>query len=185
MNFMNRLHNAINDEKKLTENGARGYAATGSALVDLNFAAASLRSRTEAEIVRGFIPAFYEDRVLAIKWLFFLRDVRGGLGERRSLRIIIRYLAESAPELIGGLIDLMAEYGRYDDLLCLFDTPLEEAALTALMRQLERDVINSETTGKVSLCAKWMPGNNTSSPESRRDAANAGTGRCCPLCGRI
>lgn len=96
MNFMNRLHNAINDEKKLTENGARGYAATGSALVDLNFAAASLRSRTEAEIVREFIPAFYEDRVLAIKWLFFLRDVRGGLGERRSFRIIIRYLAESA-----------------------------------------------------------------------------------------
>lgn len=171
MNFMNRLHNAINDEKKLTENGARGYAATGSALVDLNFAAASLRSRTAAEIVRGFIPAFYEDRVLAIKWLFFLRDVRGGLGERRSFRIIIRYLAESVPELISGLIDLMAEYGRYDDLLCLFDTPLEEAALTALMRQLERDVINSETTGKVSLCAKWMPGNNTSSPESRRDAA--------------
>ena len=37
MNFMDRLHNAINDEKKLTENGARGYAATGSALVDLNF----------------------------------------------------------------------------------------------------------------------------------------------------
>lgn len=51
--------------------------------------------------------------------------------------------------------------------MCLFGTPLEEAALTALMRQLEQDVINSETTGKVSLCAKWMPGNNTSSPESR------------------
>lgn len=80
MNFMDRLHNAINDEKKLTENGARGYAATGSALVDLNFAAASLRSRTAAEIVRGFIPAFYEDRVLAIKWLFFLRDVRAAWG---------------------------------------------------------------------------------------------------------
>ena len=65
MNFMDRLHRVINNEKKLTENGARGYAATGSALVDLNFAAASLRNRTAAEIVRGFIPAFYEDRVPA------------------------------------------------------------------------------------------------------------------------
>ena len=83
--FCKTYFSTVSDEKKLTENGARGYAATGSALVDLNFAAASLRSRTEAEIVRGFIPAFYEDRVLAIKWLFFLRDVRGGLGERRSL----------------------------------------------------------------------------------------------------
>ena len=49
----------------------------------------------------------------------FPAGCKGGLGERRSFRIIIRYLAESASELIGGLIDLTAEYGRYDDLLCL------------------------------------------------------------------
>lgn len=196
MNFMERLHSMINDSKKITENGAAGYATTGKALVDLNFAAASLRSMTEEEMIRKFIPAFYEDRILAMKWLFFLRDARGGLGERRTFRVIFRYLAESNPEMTDGLIDLMAEYGRYDDLLCLFDTPLENAALTAIKEQLGQDLINMERAAaggrcgndirmsrdipeeisgadstNVSLCAKWMPGNNTSSPESRRNAA--------------
>lgn len=196
MNFMERLHSMINDSKKTTENGAAGYATTGKALVDLNFAAASLRSMTEEEIITKFIPAFYEDRILAMKWLFFLRDARGGLGERRTFRVILRYLAESNPEMADGLIDLMAEYGRYDDLLCLFDTPLEDAALTVIKEQLEQDIINMERAAaggrcgndirmsrdipeemagadstNVSLCAKWMPGSNTSSPESRRNAA--------------
>ena len=171
MNFMERLHTMINDNKKMTENGARGYATTGKALVDLNFAVASLRSMTEAEIIKKFIPAFYEDRMLAMKWLFFLRDVRGGLGERRTFRIIIRYLAENAPEMISGLVDIMAEYGRYDDLLYLFNTPLENEVLAVLKGQLEQDVINMKESGKISLCAKWMPGNNNSSQESRRDAA--------------
>lgn len=171
MNFMERLHTMINDTKKKTENGAVGYATTGKALVDLNFAVASLRSMTETEIIKKFIPAFYEDRMLAMKWLFFLRDVRGGLGERRTFRIIIRYLAGNAPEMISGLADIMAEYGRYDDLLYLFNTPLENEVLAVLKRQLEQDVINMKESGKISLCAKWMPGNNTSSQESRRDAA--------------
>ena len=171
MNFMERLHTMINDNKKMTENGARGYATTGKALVDLNFAVASLRSMTEAQIIKKFIPAFYEDRMLAMKWLFFLRDVRGGLGERRTFRIIIRYLAGNAPEMINGLVDIMVEYGRYDDLLYLFNTPLEKEVLAVLKGQLEQDVINMKESGKISLCAKWMPSNNTSSRESRRDAA--------------
>lgn len=171
MNFMERLHTMINDNKKITENGARGYTTTGKALVDLNFAVASLRNMTEEQIIKKFIPAFYEDRMLAMKWLFFLRDVRSGLGERRTFRIIIRYLAGNAPEMISGLVDIMAEYGRYDDLLYLFGTPLENEVLTALKRQLEQDIMNMKESGKISLCAKWMPGNNTSSKESRRDAA--------------
>ncbi|MBD5484493.1 MAG: DUF2828 family protein [Lachnospiraceae bacterium] len=170
MNFMERLHTMINDTKKKTENGAVGYATTGKALVDLNFAVASLRSMTEAQIIKKFIPAFYEDRMLAMKWLFFLRDVRGGLGERRTFRIIIRYLAGNDPKMINGLIDIMAEYGRYDDLLCLFETPLENAVLTVLKEQLERDIINMKESEKISLCAKWMPGNNTSSQQSQREA---------------
>lgn len=171
MNFMERLHMTINNKKKITENGATGYETTGKALVDLNFAVASLRNMSEAEIVKRFIPAFYEDRILAMKWLFFLRDIRGGMGERRSFRIIVRYLAEREPGMIGRLVEVMAEYGRYDDLLCLFDTPLEKTVLAVLAKQLREDIAHKEEAGKISLCAKWMPGNNTSSQEARKNAA--------------
>ena len=171
MGFMEKLHIVLDNCVKLTENGALGYETTGKALVDLNFAVASLRNQDEEEIVKRFSPAFYEDRMLAMKWLFFLRDVRGGLGERRTFRVIMKYLAKSFPEMVNALVGIMAEYGRFDDLLCLFDTPVEETALLVLREQLEKDVQNMENGESVSLCAKWMPGNNTSSEESQRMAA--------------
>ncbi len=170
MNFMDKLHTVLNQSGKYTENGAFGYETTGKALVDLNFAVASLRNEGERQIVDRFIRAFYEDRTLAMKWLFFLRDARGGLGERRTFRIIIKYLAGSFPEMVGGLIEIMAEYGRFDDLLCLFDTPVEKKAMTVLKAQLEKDVRDMGGNRSISLCAKWMPGNNTSSKETRQNA---------------
>lgn len=171
MSFMEQLHTTLNERKAYTENGAAGYATSGKALVDLNFAVSSLRKESEPEIISRFLAAYYEDRALAVKWLFFLRDVRGGLGERRSFRILFRHLAKSAPGLAGRLAGLTAEYGRFDDLLCLFDTPAEHTALTLLKTQLEQDAANRAASRQISLCAKWMPGNNTSSPASRQAAA--------------
>jgi len=171
MPFMEQLHMTLNNRKKRTENGAVGYETTKSALVDLNFAAASLRNQEEAQIIKQFIPAFYEDRILAVKWLFFLRDVRGGLGERRSFRILIRYLAASFPEMAKSLIPIMADYGRFDDLLCLLDTPVEETVLTVLAAQLKNDFENLACGRDISLCAKWMPSNNASSKVTKKSAA--------------
>lgn len=171
MNFMELLKNNLNNQKIRTENGAIGYQTTGKALVDLNFAVASLRNENEAQIIKRFLPAFYEDQLLALKWLFFLRDVRGGLGERRSFRIIMRSLATSTPELAEKLIALMAEYGRFDDLLYLFDTPVEQTVLATLKQQLEDDVQSMEQSASVSLCAKWMPSGNASSKDSKHKAA--------------
>lgn len=158
----------LGDRKSVTENGAVGYETSKSALVDLNFAVASLRNATEEKIIRQFIVAFNEDRVLAMKWLFFLRDARGGLGERRTFRIIIRYLATGYTDMVAALVEVMAEYGRYDDLLVLLDTPVEDKVLSYIAMQLKEDVINKENHRSISLCAKWMPGNNTSSKESKR-----------------
>lgn len=170
MNFMEKLHNTLMDRKIVTENGALGYETTKSALVDLNFAVASLRNKSEDEIIRRFVKAFHEDRMLAMKWLFYLRDVRGGLGERRSFRVIMRYLATAHTDMVEALVEIMAEYGRFDDLLVLLDTPVEEKVLVCLCNQLKEDVVNKEYGNSVSLCAKWMPGINTSSEESRRQA---------------
>lgn len=168
MNFMDMVHNTLKDRKVVTENGALAYETTKSALVDLNFAVASLRNKSEDEIVRKFFLAFHEDRMLAMKWLFYLRDIRGGLGERRSFRVIMKYLATAYTDMVEALVEIMAVYGRYDDLLLLLDTPVEKKVLTCICNQLKEDVVNREYGNPISLCAKWMPGNNTSSEESRR-----------------
>ncbi len=139
MGFMDSLEDVLLKRKAVTENGALGYATTGKALVDLNFAVSSLRNESEEEIIKRFVKAYYEDKVLAVKWLFFLRDIRGGLGERRSFRIIFSYLAASAQQMAERLVPLVAEYGRFDDLLCLLDTPLEENVLAFIKKQLDTD----------------------------------------------
>ena len=84
-NFMSAVKGTLNDEfnVSVTENGAVGYRTSGKELLDINFAVASLRRADPKDIYDRFMRAFFEDKVTAMKWLFFARDVRGGLGERR------------------------------------------------------------------------------------------------------
>lgn len=86
-NFMDGIKSTLNNEcnVSVTENGAVGFRTTGKALLDLNFAVASLRSASEHDISQRFTKAFFEDKLMAMKWLFYARDVRGGLGERPAV----------------------------------------------------------------------------------------------------
>ena len=70
-NFMDGLKSTLNDERVTTENGAVGFRTTGRSLLDLNFAVASLRSASEKEIRDRFSKAFFEDKMAAMKWLFY------------------------------------------------------------------------------------------------------------------
>ena len=123
MDFMNAVRQTLNNEYNvsITENGAVGYRTTGKELLDLNFAVASLRKMPDAEVAKRFKKAFCEDQILAMKWLFYARDVRGGLGERRLFRVVLADLVQSNPEMIIPVINLIPEYGRFDDLWCLLD----------------------------------------------------------------
>ena len=103
----------------ITENGAVGYRTSGSALLDMNFAVSSMRNMSEEEIEKMFVKAFYEDRELAMRWLFFASDVRKGLGERRLFRILLNYLATSHKGLATEVLSLVPEYRRWDNLWCL------------------------------------------------------------------
>lgn len=152
----------------VTENSALGYRTTGRALLDLNFSTASLRNLPEDFICRLFAKAYREDRKSAVKWLFYARDVRGGLGERRLFRTIFPYLTTLDPELpFAGLIRLIPEYGRFDDLFCLFETSCRDIAIGCIGRQLREDCENRCRGAAVSLLAKWLPGVNSSSRKSR------------------
>lgn len=164
-NYMQRYHNFA-----FTENGAVGYASTMHPLADLNFMVSSLRNRDENFIVREFVKAYYDEPKYAVKWLFFLRDIAQGLGERRTFRICMKYLADSHTEIARTVYPLIPEYGRYDDLLLFLDTGLKREVSRFLKEKLEEDELAMQEGRPVSLLAKWLPGINTSSLQKRQQA---------------
>lgn len=155
----------------VTENGAGGYRTTTKALLDLNFKVTSLRKRSESEILTEYIKAFQESPGYAVKWLFFARDILEGMGERRTFRIGLKYLAISQPKIAQAILPLIPQYGRFDDALVLLDTPLAADAAAFYKEQLDRDLIFAACGKSISLLAKWLPSVNTSSPKTREYAA--------------
>ncbi|MCK9482341.1 MAG: DUF2828 domain-containing protein [Bacteroidia bacterium] len=165
--FINDLRNELNKEKSITENGAIGYATSGKKLLDFNFRLSSYRNMSEKEIFRDFMEAYTEDKIMAMRMLFYSRDIRGGQGERRLFRIIIKELAKIEPKTVEKIAHLISEFGRWDDLFCLFGTPVEDVVYGIIIAQLANDVV-AEYRGKpISLLAKWMPSANASSSETK------------------
>lgn len=77
-NLMDTVHET-NPNVSVTENGAVGFSTSGKALVDLNYMLSSMRNMEKDEIWQRFLVAYNETPMLAIIWLFFARDIRGGL----------------------------------------------------------------------------------------------------------
>lgn len=171
MSFMNAMKNEMleNFNHSVTENGAGGYRTTGKSLLDINFAVASLRSAPENEVIERFKRAFFEDKILAMKWLFFARDIRGGLGERRLFRTAMSFVADYEPAMVEKVIPLIPEYGRFDDMWALLDDEkLRPVVMEYVKKQLESDIHNCNENKPVSLLAKWLPSCNASSASSKK-----------------
>ena len=163
---MNKFLNGLTDATNYTytENGAITHKTTKSALLDMFAMGGAMRNRSDEDVMLMFRKAFAENEVYALKCLFYLRDVRGGQGERRFFRVCIKDLAINHTEAARRNIKHIAEYGRWDDLYALVDTPLEAEMFSFMKEQLALDV-ECKTP---SLLAKWLKSENTSSRESRR-----------------
>lgn len=158
-----------NDSRKtFTENGATALNTTGHALLDLFATIGSLRERPQIEVERLFADAYNEDALNTTKCLFYARDIRGGLGERKTFRTLLRYAAFNHPEAVKHNIHLIGEYGRFDDLYCLIGTPLEKAMFTFIRAQLALDERSMNENKPCSLLAKWLKTPDASSKETRR-----------------
>ena len=153
-----------------TENGATANNTSGAgALLDLFAQCGSLRSRIK-DIDYKFKAAYEENPLLAAKLAFYTRDIRRGLGERDAARAMFRVIADEHPEVMKKNLHLLAEYGRYDDLISLLDTAVKEDVVMLIRDQLKEDTENMQKGESVSLLAKWMPSVNTSSYKSRKKA---------------
>lgn len=161
-NFLNGLKST--NDYILTENGATAYRSTGTDLYDMFALGGAMRSRSQEDIILMFEKAYAENPSYALKCLFYLRDARGGQGERRFWRVVMNWMANKSPNDVRHLIKYTPEYGRWDDLYTFVDTPLEDDAFEIIKAQLALDV-QCKTP---SLLAKWLKSENTSSAKSRR-----------------
>lgn len=168
MDAMEKTRSSVYD-LTLTENGAVAHKTTGSKLLDMNFAVASLRGKTDAEIAKMFRAAFNENPVLAMRWLFYARDAREGLGERNLFRACVKDLAkQNQTALVNALVPHFAEYGRWDDVLGLLDTKCKTVVLKSIKQQWTEDMKGMKAGKSISLMAKWIPSEQASNKDMKR-----------------
>lgn len=174
--FMEAMKNMIDDvyNVSVTENGAVGYRTTNKPLLDMNFKVSSYRKMSVEDITADFMAAFHTDKVLAMQWLFYVRDCREGLGERKLFREVLKHLAKVSPYTVLAVIPYVAEYGRYDDLWVLLEGvhPQVTAEVLHLVKvRLSEDISATLENKPISLLAKWLPSANASSNTTKRYAA--------------
>jgi hypothetical protein len=155
------LLDALTTNDNLTENGMATNSTTLNACVDLFFVIGAMRGQDKNRLISTFTKAYGEDPLTAMRILFYNRDARGGQGERQTFKDIMVYLAEHKTTSFKKNINLITEYGRWDDLLSLIGTKLEADALKIISKGLK------DGDG---LCAKWMPRPNVKNREKKRAA---------------
>lgn len=95
-----------------------------------------------------------------------------GQGERDIFRAGLKELELIDPQTAEKVVynDWIGEYGRYDDLLS-FETPrLKQVVAEFIKLKLDADAKAYSNGESVSLLAKWLPSENASSKESRKQA---------------
>mgnify|MGYP005607192181 CR=1 FL=1 len=160
-NFIMKLLDAMRTKDSLTENGMVTNSTSLNMCVDLFFQIGAMRGQNKNRLINVFVKAFSENALTAMKLLFWARDIRGGAGERQIFKDIMSYLAVNRTESMRKNLHLVSEFGRWDDLLVLFDTPLENDALELIAKGLK---------DKNGLAAKWMPRPNNKNVEVKKQA---------------
>jgi hypothetical protein len=143
--MMNTFVNAVVNQEARTANGMKARQSTANAVVDLFYNSGASRGKN---IVPAFAAAMAEDRNLALRVAAWLRDVRGGAGERQLFRDILKYLEKNDSEAAVALMRKAPELGRWDDIFVFESKDLKREAFTMLGDALRE---------KNGLAAKWTP----------------------------
>lgn len=146
-----------------TDKGALTHKSTLNPVLDYYYQAPAMRGRDTTPL---FSLALATDQMLALRAMFYVRDIRGGgnVGERETFRQALRYLHTNRAALFTALIPLVPEYGRWDDLMEFVG---DKSVVTYVAKQLQNDREALRADQPISMLAKWMPSANTSSKETR------------------
>ena len=142
---MSTFVEAVANQEARTTNGMKARKSTANAVVDLFYNIGASRGKN---VIPAFTAAFAEDKALALRVAAWVRDVRGGAGERQLFRDILVHLEKTDPASAKALLAKVPELGRWDDLFVFKTKALKEVAYTMLGDALRE---------KNGLAAKWTP----------------------------
>lgn len=160
-----------------TENGAIKYTKSLNNNVDFYAQAGAMRNRVD-DVGGLFSLAYSEDKNTALRNLLYLRDVRGGLGERDAFRKAYFKLVDNDPEVAKELIKYVPVFGRWDDVVEIYwyakqskNTAVHGEAIEIMRSQISSDIDNAIDDKDVSLLAKWLPSPSVTN-KNRKEIAN-------------
>ena len=141
---MNNLLNSLKQETNYTytTNGAVAHKSTLNKVLDLFALGGAYRAKNDNDVILLFKEAYDENPELALKCLFFIRDIRGnGYGERRFFRVCLHWLAKEHPEVVKRNMQFIVEIGRWDDLYSLVNTPVEDEMWNFLETEVKEAIV--------------------------------------------
>lgn len=145
---MSTLYNATTN-MGFTENGALTLTTTGSAVLDLFAMGGALRSRKDEAIISMVDKAYQEDAIKTLAVLLYLRDCRGGQGEKRLFKVALKHLVKTYNLNTKALFDSVAEVGCYKDIFDILSPEEVASVISPYVKDSPDDSHN--------LLFKWMP----------------------------
>ena len=142
---MNTFVNAVKNQEARTANGMVARKSTANACVDLFFKIGASRGK---DVTKDFVAAYAENPEVALRIAQWVRDVRGGAGEREIFRQILAYLDKHDQTAAAKLLMKVPEIGRWDDIFVVKNDKLKYQAFAMLGDALR---------AKNGLAAKWTP----------------------------
>jgi hypothetical protein len=164
MSFLDQLKQTNN--VAYTRNGAKSNKSTLDPVLDFFSKAGAMRGDIP-KAVKLFQKAYAKDQLLAVRCLFYLRDIRGGQGERDLFRACLQALEDIDETVAKSILHFVPEYGRWDDLFSVRNSESLGELVQLISEQIRQDEANLASFKPVSLLAKWLPSENASSKKSR------------------
>jgi hypothetical protein len=143
-------------EHTTTDNGAVTLKSTGKDL--LNLFVSCVRNIEKKQLYDLMEKSYAESIIYTLKIIAYVRDIRGGKGERDIGRLMMNWLVEKdEKQLFANMNAYISEYGRWDDGVYLRKSVARKHYIYLLANQLREDVANMVDMKPVSLAAKWVP----------------------------
>jgi hypothetical protein len=142
----------------LTWNGAVSHSTSSEKLTDLFYQAT--RGISRERLVGLLDGAWSTNRLLTLRMIAYLRQIKGGKGERDIGKWSLDWLVIKSPaDLIYNLRHYVSTFGRWDDLVDLIShESVRKTVFDLVAQQLRADEATlDQSNGSISLVAKWVP----------------------------